>query len=105
MDSDFQTTDFENDKNDHEMTRFKVLEKKAHLHNDLENDLKSCCGGISDRRLILLVSQISFSGLLLVFCATVLLLDKAQDDRAVYFSLISSILSYWFGNQISMEKR
>jgi len=100
-DSDFHSISLNSGSEDKNLTHFRVLEKKNHL----QNDLRSCCGGTSDRRLVLMIAQISFSAILLVFCGTVLLVGHPGEDKAVYFSLISSIISFWFGNQISMEKR
>jgi hypothetical protein len=61
-----------------------------------DNILKSCCGGTSDKRLITLLMQIGISTIILCFSAAMLAFSE-QEDRAIYMSLISSILSYWLG--------
>jgi hypothetical protein len=72
--------------------------------NEIENSLKSCCGGSTDRRLVLLISQVSFSTLILIFCGLMMAL-KEEEDKSVYMSLISSILSFWLGVNISNENK
>jgi hypothetical protein len=72
--------------------------------NEIENSLKSCCGGSTDRRLVLLISQVSFSTLILIFCGLMMGL-KEEQDKSVYMSLISSILSFWLGVNISNENK
>ena len=61
-----------------------------------DNILKSCCGGSSDKRLITLLMQIGISAIILCFSAAMLAFSD-QEDRAIYMSLISSILSFWLG--------
>ena len=73
--------------------------------NEIENSLKSCCGGSTDRRLVLLISQVSFSTLILIFCGLMMALKEEKEDKSVYMSLISSILSFWLGVNISSENK
>jgi hypothetical protein len=60
------------------------------------NIYKSCCGGSSDKRLITLLVQVGISVLTILFSAAMLAFS-AHEDRAIYMSLISSILSFWLG--------
>jgi hypothetical protein len=64
------------------------------------NILKSCCYGSSDRRLITLFVQVGVSVLTICFSAAMLAFS-VQEDRAIYMSLISSILSFWLGKSDS----
>ena len=65
-----------------------------------ENIYKSCCGGSSDKRLITLLVQVGISVLTILFSAAMLAFS-VHEDRAIYMSLISSILSFWLGKSDS----
>jgi len=62
-----------------------------------ENIYQSCCGTFSDKRLIVLLAQISISAIILIFSGLMLALGDTDTDRAIYMSLMSSTLSYWLG--------
>lgn len=64
------------------------------------NIYKSCCGGSSDKRLITLLVQVGISVITICFSAAMLAFS-VQEDRAIYMSLISSILSFWLGKSDS----
>jgi hypothetical protein len=61
------------------------------LESDLENTWKSCCFDL-DKRCVqyAVTSFISFTTL--GFCMIQLILDSDSNDKAVYFSLIASIV-------------
>ena len=62
-----------------------------------ENLYKSCCGTFSDKRLIVLLAQISISVVILIFSGLMLAIGDTDTDKAIYMSLMSSTLSYWLG--------
>ena len=83
-------------------TKNRILLEQA--ENDIENDLKTCCNSVSDKRLILLSAQIGFSSMLLIFCSLMMGL-KEEQDKSVYMSLMSSICSYWLCVTISADRK
>ena len=78
-------------KNDLELRR-EVIE------NDIENELHTCCGnGSTDRRLLIFIGKMTVSLCILIFSGIQLSLTSDDNNDSVYFSLISSVLSYWLG--------
>jgi len=96
-----ESNDFENDITTPK-THNRILIEQA--ENDIQNDLKSCCGSHTDRRLILLVAQITFSGMVLIFSGMMMAL-KEEEDKSVYMSLMSSICSFWLGVSLTSENK
>ena len=74
--------------------RLHIQEVKT--EDSTENLYHSCCGGMSDKRLVILLTQVGISGLVLIFSGLMLALEE-ESDKAIYMSLISSTLSYWLG--------
>ena len=68
-----------------------------------ENIYKGCCNYSTDRRLLILGSQIGFSGAMLCFSAA--MLATGDDDGGIYMSMISSILAFWMGKSNDFEKK
>ena len=75
--------------------RLHIQEVKT--EDSTENLYHSCCGGMSDKRLVILLTQVGISGLVLLFSGLMLALDNESQKEAIYMSLISSTLSYWLG--------
>jgi hypothetical protein len=69
-----------------------------------ENLYQSCCGKPSDKRLVVLLTQITVSIMILVFSGTMLAFTEDSTDKAIYMSLLSSTLSYWLGKNESEKK-
>ena len=93
-----ESGDFENEGN--------VVDNIVKLHEEdrTENLYHSCCGGSSDKRLVVLLTQVSVSILVLSFSGGMLAVSDEPNDKAIYMSLISSTLSYWLGkNEHSRE--
>ena len=84
------TSDFENEGDDSDIVRL-------HEEDRTENLYHSCCGGSSDKRLVVLLTQVSISILVLSFSGVMLSVSEEPNDKAIYMSLISSTLSYWLG--------
>ena len=95
-----ESEDFENNLSPRSKQR--VLIERA--ENDIENDLKCCSGSHTDRRLILLSAQITFSGMVLIFSGLMMAL-KEEEDKSVYMSLMSSICSFWLGVSLTSENK
>lgn len=66
----------------------------ALVQNKLDNNLRSCCGGSTDRRLILVSVQAIVSVTIMTF-SFYQISTGHQSDLSV--SLLSSVLSYWLG--------
>lgn len=71
--------------------------QEVQTEDSTENLYHSCCGGMSDKRLVILLTQVSISSLVLIFSGVMLALDNDSQKEAIYMSLISSTLSYWLG--------
>lgn len=83
-------------------------ERRLHIEelkseDNTENLYHSCCGGMSDKRLVILLTQVGISGLVLIFSGVMLAIDN-DNDKAIFMSLISSTLSFWLGKN-DAEKR
>ena len=71
--------------------------QEVQTEDSTENLYHSCCGGMSDKRLVILLTQVGISGLVLIFSGVMLAVDDDSQKEAIYMSLISSTLSYWLG--------
>tara|TARA_R110001606_G_scaffold74297_2_gene172182 strand:+ start:331 stop:687 length:357 start_codon:yes stop_codon:yes gene_type:complete len=83
-------------------TRHKILQ--LHEEDKSQNLMHSCCGGYSDKRLVILLTQVSVSILVLSFSGGMLAMSDEPNDKAIYMSLISSTLSYWLGKNDGERK-
>ena len=70
---------------------------RLHEDDNTQNLYRSCCGGSSDKRLVVLLTQVAISILVLSFSGGMLAVSDEPNDKAIYMSLISSTLSYWLG--------
>jgi hypothetical protein len=70
---------------------------RLHEEDRTENLYRSCCGNTSDKRLVVLLTQVSVSILVLGFSGAMLAFGGTDTDRAIYMSLMSSTISYWLG--------
>ena len=93
------TSDFENEGDVVNSEKFLTGDSIVRLHEEdkTENLYHSCCGGSSDKRLVVLLTQVAISVLVLSFSAGMLAVSDEPNDKAIYMSLISSTLSYWLG--------
>jgi len=72
---------------------------------EVQNQLKSCCGGTTDRRLLDYISRFFMSAMVLGFA----FIQLARDDNdsgmiAFYSSLITFVLGHWLGARDGSEK-
>ena len=83
-------------------TRHRILEFETEDHS--ENIYKGCCNYSTDKRLLILGTQIGLSAAMLCFSAAMLAI-KETGETGIYMSMISSILSFWMGRQSELEKK
>jgi len=74
---------------------------RLRVEDTSQNILHSCCGGVSDKRLITILAQVVFSGIVLIFSG--LMMALKDEDNPIYMSLITSVLSYWLGKNESLK--
>jgi hypothetical protein len=79
---------------------FRHFEQEDHS----ENIYRGCCNYSTDKRLLILGTQIGLSASMLIFSA-VMVAMKENEDSGLYMSLITSILSFWMGRQAELEKK
>ena len=79
---------------------FQHFEQEDHS----ENIYRGCCNYSTDKRLLILGTQIGLSASMLIFSA-VMVGVKEKEDTGLYMSLITSILSFWMGRQSELEKK
>lgn len=60
-----------------------------------ENIFQSCCGGKTDKRLLVIITQVMVSIIILCFACAMMVVNT--HDTGIYLSLITSVLSYWLG--------
>ena len=73
---------------------------------DPVNDLNSCCSQrTTDKRLIILSSQILFSSFVILFCFFKLSDETDNDDSKLYLPLLSSIVGWWLGRSSMSNDR
>jgi hypothetical protein len=77
---------------------------RLHEEDKTENLYHSCCGGSSDKRLVVLLTQVSVSILVLGFSGIMLAASNEPTDKAIYMSLMSSTISYWLGKNEDNNK-
>jgi len=101
--TELEMDDFENQETPRTRTRHLQIER-LHEEDTTENLMHSCCGGMSDKRLVILLTQVSVSVLVLSFSGAMLASTDEANDKAIYMSLISSTLSYWLGKNDGEKK-
>lgn len=78
--------------------------EEVQTEDNTENLYHSCCGGMSDKRLVILLTQVGISGLVLIFSGVMLAINDEGQKEAIYMSLISSTLSFWLGKNDAEKK-
>ena len=68
---------------------------RIRVEDESKNIMHSCCGGVSDKRLITILAQVSFSAVVLIFSSVMLGFERGEPS--IYLSLVTSVLSYWLG--------
>ena len=86
-------------------TRTRHLQiEQLHEEDHTENIYKGCCNYSTDKRLLILGTQIGLSSMIVIWCAT-MIATQDGDNNGIYMSLMSSILSFWMGRQAELEKK
>lgn len=82
------------------------LEIARHI-DEIQENLECCLcpNAKTDRRLVILLSQILISSFIVLFCFYKLSNDSEQDDNKIYITLLTSIFSYWSGKSTNSESR
>ena len=101
--TDLEMNDFENQETPRTITRHLQIER-LHEEDHTDNIYKGCCNYSTDKRLLILGTQIGLSSIIIIWCGTMMAIEE-EDNNGIYMSLISSILSYWFGRSNELEKK
>jgi len=82
------------------------LEIARHI-DEVQENLECCCfpNSKTDRRLVILLSQILISSFIVLFCFYKLSQDDDEEDNKIYITLLTSIFSYWSGKSTSSESK
>lgn len=76
----------------------RLSQREEDVFLDPINDLNSCCSTrTTDKRLIIVGSQIIFSFFVLMFCFYKLSDENDNDDSKLYLPLMSSTVGWWLG--------
>jgi hypothetical protein len=68
---------------------------------DNENLIKTCCGRVSDKRLLAFVASISLSSIITIFSCYQLSKDNMEcTEQNMYSGLIMFILGFWLKSPI-----
>jgi len=78
--------------------------EELHEEDHTENIYKGCCNYSTDKRLLILGTQIGLSSVIIIWCGTMIAL-KEDDNNGIYMSLMSSILSFWMGKQSELTQK
>lgn len=65
------------------------------------NHLRTCCGTISDKRLLVFISSLSITLFLLSFCFFMLATRNDCASQYTYVGLITLLLGWWMKSPIS----
>ena len=70
-------------------------------NNNTDNQLHTCCGKTSDKRLLVFVASISISLIVVIFSCVQLFLQQSCESQALYSGMISLVLGIWLKSPIS----
>lgn len=59
------------------------------------NFWKSCCGAVVDKRAVQFFVQLGVGGVVIVFCMVKISIANPDEDKTVYFSLLSALVGYF----------
>lgn len=78
-------------------------EVKIHINEidtDDDNLIRTCCGRVSDKRLLAFVASISLSSIVTIFSCYQLTQGLDCSQETTYISLIMFILGYWLKSPV-----
>jgi hypothetical protein len=92
---------------DNSLEELKEKLEIARFHDDVEQNLECCLcpNSKTDKRLLILSSQIIISCLIILFCFYKLAQDDADEDNKIYITLLTSIFSYWSGKSTNSDSK
>lgn len=72
-----------------------------HTQAENENQYKTCCGTVSDKRLLVFISSLSISLLILTFCCYQLVNKEDCQSQNTYVGIITLIIGIWLKSPVS----
>ena len=85
------------------MTTENTEEVKIHIQQqteDNDNLIKTCCGRVSDKRLLAFVASISLSSIITIFSCYQLSTELDCPSQNMYSALLMFILGFWLKSPI-----
>ena len=85
------------------MTTENTEEVKIHIQQqteDNDNLIKTCCGRVSDKRLLAFVASISLSSIITIFSCYQLSTELDCPQENMYSALLMFILGFWLKSPI-----
>jgi len=83
------------------MTTENKEEVKIHIDTNPEDNLiRTCCGRVSDKRLLAFIASISLSAIVTIFSCYQLTRGLDCSQETTYISLIMFILGFWLKSPI-----
>ena len=81
------------------------IEEEVKIHiNEIDTDddnlIRTCCGRVSDKRLLAFVASISLSSIVTIFSCYQLTQGLECSQETTYISLIIFILGYWLKSPV-----
>ena len=81
------------------------IEEEVKIHiNEIDTDddnlIRTCCGRVSDKRLLAFVASISLSSIVTIFSCYQLTQGLECSQETTYISLIMFILGYWLKSPV-----
>ena len=71
-----------------------------HPVDDDDNIMRTCCGKMSDRRLLAFIAGISLSSIVTIFSCYQLTQGLSCSQETTYISLIMFVLGYWLKSPV-----
>lgn len=94
-------TDVESQTSTPELKRKKLDHNNMMEEREQENQLKTCCNTVSDKRLLMFISSFCISMVIIVFsCFQLMRLDDCQSQNS-YMGLLSLIVGIWIRSPLS----
>jgi hypothetical protein len=66
-----------------------------------ENQLKTCCGAVSDKRLLIFTSSFSISLIVVAFCCYQLTNNLSCENQQTYVGLLTLVIGIWLKSPIN----
>jgi hypothetical protein len=84
------------------MINERMIEHKIHIEDENQkNKIDTCCGTVSDRRLLTFIATFSISLVVLLFSFIKLLYAVSCEETNVYVGLVSVIVGFYIKSPLS----